>query len=191
MIKFIFGLTLTLVVTTSKAQKLNLEDVISLAENKSKVETDTLSLCNFYPIDGVLFTQEDFEKEIELLAPSDIKFAAIAKLSSPHIHHPCSYILLTSIGRIQSRKYKLNLLNTLRINLKENLPKIESQNYNCEKCSQLIVDGVPIKFFKALNLVNKLKPKDIQFIISYEPANSETLSLTEILLKKKDKAIKR
>lgn len=191
--KFIFGIGLILSVTASQAQKLDLERIMSIAEAKSNIESDTIQLCKLYILDGITYTTvADFEKQLESLEGSDIKLATIADLSNSQIYcRICDFVLLVGTGQNQSKKYKSEQLRLIRTNLNENLPELIINDFNCENCHQLIVDGNPIETFKARELVNKLKPKEIQFIVSYQTANPEIYGnnavngLTEIFLKSK------
>ncbi|MEQ9101979.1 MAG: hypothetical protein RIF36_11615 [Imperialibacter sp.] len=170
---------------------MNLEYIIALAEAKTNFKTDTVKLCELYVLDGIPYTSaEEFEKELEPFNRADIRLATIADLSNSEIYcRICDYVLLVGTAKNQSTKYKAMQLHLFRTNLNENLPELIITDYNCEKCQQLVVDGIPVEPFKARELVNELRPKDIQFIVSYQSANPEIYGrnavngLTEIFLK--------
>lgn len=181
-----FGLTL-------KAQKVDLESIYSSVEVRFNMKLDTVNLCDSYILNGIPFTEEDFRSELRKYKKSEIKFTAIADLSkTTFFHQNCDYVILVGAGEYnQSKESKLKELDSIRSNLNKNLPKIVIRDYICEGCKQVVVDGTPIGMYEARNLVNELKPKNIDFIVSYESANPRIFGrysingLTEIFLKKK------
>ncbi len=188
--RILLGLTIILANTFVNGQDLTIESLISLAQNRTNLNTDTISLCELYVIDGIPYTTEQIEEKLGTLQLSDIKLATIADLSSSQIYcRICDYMLLAGTGANQSRKYKLKQLEIIRSNLNEHIPEPTIKYNNCEDCRQLVVNGNSIEPPKARELVNELKPKDIQFIVNYQAANPETYGrnavngLTEIFLK--------
>lgn len=189
--KTLLLITFVFVSTLLNGQNLTLETLISIAETKTNLDTDTLRLCEMYVLDGIPYTTTSrFEKELEKYTRDDIKLAAIADLSNSKIYcRMCDYVLLIGTSQNQSRKYKLEQLELIRSNLTEKLPELVITDFNCEDCRQLVVDGNPIEAFRARELVNELKPKEIQFIVSYQTANPEIYGsnaingVTEIFLK--------
>lgn len=182
----IFGLTLN-------AQKVDLEYIHSSVEIRFNIKLDTVNLCDSYVLNGVPYTEEDFRSELRKYRKSEIKFTAIANLSNTtFFHRNCNYMIFVG-ARVydQSKESKLKELDSIRANLNKNLPKLVIQDYICESCKQVVVDGKPIGMYEARILVNELKPKNIDFIVSYESANPRIFGrnsingLTEIFLKKK------
>lgn len=191
MSKILSLIGLTLILNSSQAQEMNLEYIVTLAEAKTNLKTDSLKFCELYVLDGIPYTSaEEFEKELSLLNKEDIKLATIVDLSNSQIYcRICDYVLLVGTEQKQSRKYKLKQLAVIQTNLKENLPELIITDFNCENCHQLVIDGNLIEVFEAREILNELQPKDIQFIVSYQAANPEIYGrnavngLTEIFLK--------
>lgn len=182
----IFGLTL-------KAQKADLEFIYASVEIRFNMKLDTVNLCDSYVLNGIVYTEEDFRTEIRKYKKSDIKFTAIADLAKTRfLHQNCDYMILAGAGDYnQTKESKLKELDSIRANLNKNLPELVIKDFICENCKQVVVDGTPIGMYESRTLVNDLKPKDIDFIVSYESANPRIFGrnsvngLIEIFLKKK------
>ncbi|MBX2842901.1 MAG: hypothetical protein KTR26_14115 [Flammeovirgaceae bacterium] len=179
---------------TINAQKADLEYIHSAVENRFNLELDTINLCDSYILNEIVYTKDDFRTKIGSYKKSDIKFTIIADFSNTRFFHQnCDYTILVGGGKYkQSKEEKLKELDLICENLNKNLPELVIRDHKCENCKQVVVDGEPIEMYEARTLVNNLKVKNIEFIVSYESANPQIFGrnaingLTEIFLKKKN-----
>ena len=130
-------------------QPLNLDNLISIAESRSNIETDTITLCELYILDGMPYTDPlELVRKLESTELSGIKFTKIVDLSNSEIYcRICDYILLIGTKGNQSRKHKLQQLQLIQTNLNENLPKVLLRDYICDQCRQVVIDGSPINMW--------------------------------------------
>ncbi|WP_456461531.1 hypothetical protein [Reichenbachiella sp.] len=185
--------TLVIFGTTLNAQKADLEYINSAIEIRFNIRLDTINLCDSYILNGIAFDQEDLGKELMNYEKSEVKLTAIADLSNTTFFHKnCDYVIIISAGDIdQSNEVKQKELDSIRTNLNTHLPQLVIRDFICEQCKLVVVNGTPIGMYDARTLVNNLKPRNIEYIVSYESANPMVFGcysvngLTEIFLKKK------
>lgn len=173
------------------AQKADTNYIHSAVESRFNLKLDTMNYCELYILNGVPFEKEDFANELENYKRSEVKFTTIADLTNTTwFHRECDFMILVGAGDYkQPKEKKIKELDSIRTNLNENLPELIIRDYICKLCKQVIIDGMPIEMYKARTLVNELKPKNIDFIVSYESANPAIFGrnavngITEIFLK--------
>jgi|GEM_PF-5827464 len=179
--------------STINAQKVDMKFIKSAVEARFNLSLDTLNYCDTYILNGIVFNKEDFVVALKAYNEFEIKITAIVNIKNSILYHQkCHYMILVGAGDYhQSRNKKIEELNLIQKNLNNNLPDLVIKDYLCKLCKQVIVDGIPVEMFKAKSLVNDIRPKDIDFIISYDSANptiygrNSIIGLTEIFLKKK------
>ena len=178
---------------TPNAQTSDLSYIHSAIEGRFNINLDTTDYCGTYILNGVPFDKEGIENELKKYKRSDIKFTGLADMKNMTWHHTkCDLMILVGAGDYgQKKEKKLEELESIRTNLNDNLPEVVIRDYVCKLCKQVVVDGTPVHMYDARTLVNELKPKDIDFIVSYESANpamfgrNSVNGLTEIFLRKK------
>jgi hypothetical protein len=176
-----------------KAQEVDIEYLHSSVEIRFNLKLDTLDYCDAYILNGVPFDKEGLTNELKKYKRSDIKFTGIADMTNTTwFHRKCDYMILVGAGGYdQTKEKKREELDSIRSNLNDNLPEFVIRDYICKLCKQVVVDGTPIGMYEARTLVNELKPKNIDYIVSYKSANPAVFGrnaingLTEIFLKKK------
>lgn len=156
----------------TKAQKADLSSIKQIIEEKFWVDLETLDVCETVILNGIPFKKTEINTELGKFKLKEVIVTELVDLSgSRFIHKNCGYIILLGTGYHQSKKDKGRLLDSIRINLNANLPKLRIHDYVCSQCKQVIIEGQPINMYEAQRIVNELKGKDIKYIASYKSAN--------------------
>ncbi len=139
------------------SQTSSFDSLQSVIQIKHNIYLDTLSLCEFYLLDGKPLEKKELTQILEK-ANHGIKATKLLDASSSDfLDKNCDYLISLSTSKSQSKKEKKQLFTTIKENLENALATKKHWDYNCHICQVMSIDGVVIKSQEAIKIIRHLK----------------------------------
>jgi len=138
-------------------------------ETKFSVRLDSINLCDFYILNGIVYDEKGVSIELSKAKDDDISYVKLIDISESEFSHKnCESAIVIGVNQSQSVEEKEELISLIRKNLNEGLPDFVIKDFLCQECLAVIVGGIPLEMFAAKDFVNKLKANEIRYISYYK-----------------------